>query len=51
MNPEPEQGQCDQVELVTVYALQALPASEVPAMEAYISTCSCVLKDTFLLET
>lgn len=40
MNPEPAHGQCDQAELVAVYAVQALPASEVHAMEAHISTCS-----------
>ena len=40
MNPDPAHGQCDQTELVAVYAVQALPASEVHAMEAHISTCS-----------
>jgi len=39
MNPEPAHGQCDQAELVAVYAVGALPASEVLAMEAHISTC------------
>jgi anti-sigma factor ChrR (cupin superfamily) len=40
MSPEPGHGQCDQAELVAVYALHALPSSEVPGMEAHISTCS-----------
>src|SRR3974390_3820581 len=40
MNAERGHGQCDQAELVAVYAVQALPASEVPAIEAHISTCS-----------
>jgi anti-sigma factor ChrR (cupin superfamily) len=40
MSADPGHGQCDQAELVAVYALQALPSSEVPAMEAHISTCS-----------
>jgi len=40
MNPEAGHGQCDQAELVAIYAVQALPASEVHAMEAHISTCS-----------
>jgi anti-sigma factor ChrR (cupin superfamily) len=45
MNPKPVQGQCDQAELVAVYAVQALPASEVHAIEAHISTCSiCALE-------
>jgi anti-sigma factor ChrR (cupin superfamily) len=30
---------CDEAERVAVYALRALPASEVPAMEAHIAAC------------
>jgi anti-sigma factor ChrR (cupin superfamily) len=40
MNPHPDHGQCKQAELVALYSLGALPSSEVPAMEAHISTCS-----------
>jgi anti-sigma factor ChrR (cupin superfamily) len=39
MNSDIARGECEQAELVAVYALQALPSSEVPAMEAHISTC------------
>ena len=31
---------CDHTELVSVYALHALPSSEVPVVEAHISACS-----------
>ena len=40
MNSETAKGQCDQAELVAVYALQALPCSDLAALEAHISTCS-----------
>jgi anti-sigma factor ChrR (cupin superfamily) len=40
MTSEIDHGRCDQAELVAVYALQALPSSDVPAMETHISTCS-----------
>jgi anti-sigma factor ChrR (cupin superfamily) len=40
MNSEHSNGQCDHSELVAVYALQALPASDSAALEAHISTCS-----------
>jgi anti-sigma factor ChrR (cupin superfamily) len=32
--------QCDQAELVCAYAVQALPSSHVPALEAHIASCS-----------
>lgn len=32
--------QCDQAELVSAYALRALPASDVPAMEAHLLACA-----------
>jgi anti-sigma factor ChrR (cupin superfamily) len=31
--------QCDRAELVAAYAVQALPACEVPAVEAHLSSC------------
>jgi anti-sigma factor ChrR (cupin superfamily) len=31
---------CDQAELVCAYAMQALPSSDVPAVESHISSCS-----------
>jgi anti-sigma factor ChrR (cupin superfamily) len=31
---------CDQAELVSAYAVQALPSSDVPAVEAHLSSCS-----------
>lgn len=36
---------CDQAELVSAYAVQALPSSEVPAVEAHISTCPLCRKE------
>jgi hypothetical protein len=40
MSSASEKGGCDHSELVFLYALQVLPASEVPAVEAHIATCS-----------
>lgn len=40
MNRESGTEKCDQADALAVYALGALPASEVPAMETHISTCS-----------
>lgn len=40
MSSEPGQRKCDQSELVHVYALGALPDSEVAAFEAHISECA-----------
>jgi anti-sigma factor ChrR (cupin superfamily) len=37
MNSSPER--CSQSELVSLYALQALPASEVPALETHLAAC------------
>jgi anti-sigma factor ChrR (cupin superfamily) len=34
-----EKNPCAQAELVSAYAVQALPASEVPVLEAHISSC------------
>ena len=39
MSSASDPHRCDQMELVSVYALHALPSSEVPAMEAHISAC------------
>jgi anti-sigma factor ChrR (cupin superfamily) len=39
MNSSSEKDRCDQTELVSVYALRALPSSEVPALEAHICAC------------
>lgn len=36
---EPVTDRCDQAELVSAYAVQALPAGEVPAVEAHIAAC------------
>lgn len=35
-----DRNHCDQAELVCAYAVQALPSSDVPAIEAHISSCS-----------
>ena len=51
MNPEPGHGQCDQTELVAEYAVGALPASEVLALEAHISTCSICSMELAKLRT
>jgi anti-sigma factor ChrR (cupin superfamily) len=34
-----ERNHCEQAELVSAYALQALPSSEVPAFEAHLASC------------
>jgi anti-sigma factor ChrR (cupin superfamily) len=35
-----DRNHCDQAEAVSAYAMQALPSSDVPALEAHISSCS-----------
>ena len=35
----PDRGRCEQAELVSAYAMQALPSGEVPAVEAHIASC------------
>jgi anti-sigma factor ChrR (cupin superfamily) len=35
-----DRNHCDQAELVCAYAMQALPSSDVPAVESHISSCS-----------
>jgi anti-sigma factor ChrR (cupin superfamily) len=40
MSSAPIKSQCGQAELVSVYALRALPPSEVPVVEAHISSCA-----------
>jgi hypothetical protein len=39
MNPSPNQNRCEKAELACAYALQALPESELPAVEAHITSC------------
>jgi anti-sigma factor ChrR (cupin superfamily) len=39
MSPAPRKNNCDQAELACAYAMQALPSSEVPAIEAHIASC------------
>jgi anti-sigma factor ChrR (cupin superfamily) len=39
MSPALDRNHCDQAELVCAYAVQALPPSDVPAIEAHISSC------------
>jgi anti-sigma factor ChrR (cupin superfamily) len=40
MNRAPFDNNCAQAEQVCAYALQALPASEVPAVEAHLASCA-----------
>jgi quercetin dioxygenase-like cupin family protein len=40
LNSAPDKDSCELTALVSVYALRALPASEVPAFEAHIAACS-----------
>jgi len=40
MSSPPKQGECAQAELVTLYALGALPAAEVAGAEAHLASCS-----------
>ena len=32
---------CEQSELVSAYAVHALPAAEMPGFEAHLSSCDC----------
>jgi anti-sigma factor ChrR (cupin superfamily) len=40
MSPVLDQQRCNQVELVSLYAVHALPANEMPVVEAHIGECS-----------
>lgn len=40
MSPALDRNHCDQAELVCAYAVHALPSSDVPAIEAHISSCA-----------
>jgi anti-sigma factor ChrR (cupin superfamily) len=40
MSPSPNMGHCESADLARAYALQALPSSEVPTIEAHIASCS-----------
>jgi len=40
MSPSPDPSRCEWGELACAYALQALPASEVAAVEAHIAACA-----------
>jgi anti-sigma factor ChrR (cupin superfamily) len=39
MGPSPNLKRCERAELACAYALQALPTSEVPAIQAHIASC------------
>jgi anti-sigma factor ChrR (cupin superfamily) len=39
MSPARDRGKCERAELVAAYAVQALPASEVHAVEAHLFSC------------
>lgn len=39
MSPAADRDHCTQAELVCAYALQALPARDVPAIEAHLASC------------
>ena len=40
MGPSPTLSRCERADQVCAYALQALPASELPAIEAHIASCA-----------
>lgn len=40
MSSASDKQRCNQAELVCLYALRALPASDIPAMEAHLCACS-----------
>jgi anti-sigma factor ChrR (cupin superfamily) len=40
MSPALDRNRCEQAEVVCAYAMQALPSSDVPAVESHISSCS-----------
>ena len=39
MSPAPDRNQCERAEQVSAYAVNALPPSEVPAIEAHLASC------------
>jgi anti-sigma factor ChrR (cupin superfamily) len=45
VSPVPDMDPCEQAELVSVYALRALPAMEASAIEAHIAMCSRCRRD------
>lgn len=45
MSSESEKNQCEQAERVSLYALRALPASEVSDVEAHVSGCAECRRD------
>jgi anti-sigma factor ChrR (cupin superfamily) len=45
VNPVSDLDACDQAELVSVYALRALPAREVAAIEAHVAVCCRCRRD------
>lgn len=45
MSPGSDMGTCEQAELVSVYALRALPASEASVVEAHVAVCSRCRRD------
>jgi quercetin dioxygenase-like cupin family protein len=50
MSPGPDRNRCSQAELVSAYALQALPASDVASLEGHIARCPECRKELDMLQ-
>jgi hypothetical protein len=50
MSVPPDQARCVHSELVTVYALRALPADEVPGVEAHLAACLACQQELAMLQ-
>jgi hypothetical protein len=40
MSPSPHLNHCERAELASAYALEVVPMSDVPAIQAHITSCS-----------
>src|SRR4051812_29783015 len=49
MNSESDHHDQDKLDLVFLYAIQALPSSEIPAVEAHISSCAACRREMEML--
>ncbi len=49
MSPAADANRCEQAEQVSAYAMQALPAGDVPAVEAHLSSCTRCQRELELL--
>jgi len=51
MSPDPHKTDCDQAELIALFAIDALPANEVRQAEAHLTTCEACRRDLEAMRT